>query len=546
VGEIGHRASVEQLTAQPVDLLVIGGGITGAGIARDAAMRGLRTVLVEQHDLASGTSSRSSRLVHGGLRYLEQGDIRLVFEALRERHTLLHIAPHLVRPLPFTFPVHTGDRVPLWKLWAGIWLYDLLANVRNVRWHRLLGKRTLLQAEPMVRERGLTGGVRYFDAQCDDARLTLATARSAIRHGALVANYMSVLDLERADGKVRGARVRDAITGREGTVHASIVVNATGPWSDAIRRMEDAAAPPLLRLTKGSHVLVRRDRLGNSDAITLTSAIDGRVMFVLPWGDFTYIGTTDTDTDQSPDDVFATPEDVVYLLRSANAAFPNARLSEADVLATWAGLRPLIAPGAQVKESQVSREHLIAVGSGGMVTIAGGKLTTYRSMAAQLVDQVTRLLHQLDGRARAPHPPTDTEPLPGGEVLDLEPLGQPGLELGLPVATIDHLLRLYGTECAAIFNLIREQRELATPLAPDHPAVEAEVLHVVRRELALTVEDVLVRRLHLFYESGEHGSPAARRVAELMGGELGWTGEQVVDETERYVNAVKAAGERSG
>ncbi|HWA15780.1 MAG TPA: glycerol-3-phosphate dehydrogenase/oxidase, partial [Gemmatimonadales bacterium] len=464
MGEISHRASVEQLTAQPVDLLVIGGGITGAGIARDAAMRGLRTVLVEQHDLASGTSSRSSRLVHGGLRYLETGDIRLVFEALRERHTLLTIAPHLVRPLPFTFPVHTGDRVPLWKLWAGIWLYDLLANVRNVRWHRLLGKRSVLQAEPMVRERGLTGGVRYFDAQCDDARLTIATARSAIQHGALVANYVAVTALDRADGRIHGARVQDRLTGQEGTVRAAVVVNATGPWSDRLRQMEDPTAAPILRLTKGAHVLVRRERLGNSDAITLTSAIDGRVMFVLPWGDFSYIGTTDTDTDQTPDTVRATADDVVYLLRSANAAFPNARLQESDVLATWAGLRPLIAPGAALRESQVSREHLIQVGPGGMVTIAGGKLTTYRSMAAQLVDEVVKQLHALDGRARLPQSPTDTEPLPGGEVKDLEPLAQPGRELGLFGDTIEHLLRSYGTECAAIFNLIRDRRELAQRL----------------------------------------------------------------------------------
>ncbi len=499
-------------------------------------MRGLRTVLVEQHDLASGTSSRSSRLIHGGLRYLEQGDIRLVFEALRERHTLLHIAPHLVRPLPFTFPVHTGDRVPLWKLWAGIWLYDLLANVRNVRWHRLLGKRSVLKAEPMVRERGLTGGVRYFDAQCDDARLTLATARSAIQHGALVANYMAVTGLDRADGRIHGARVRDQLTGREGTIRAAVVVNATGPWSDRLRQMEDPSTPPILRLTKGAHVLVRRDRLGNSDAITLTSAIDGRVMFVLPWGEFSYIGTTDTDTDQTPDNVHATADDVVYLLRSANAAFPNARLSEADVLATWAGLRPLIAPGAAaLAESQVSREHLIQVGPGGMVTIAGGKLTTYRSMATQLVDEVTKQLRALDGRARAPHPPTDTEPLPGGEVQDLEPLGQPGLELGLPVDTIDHLLRTYGTECAAVFNLIRGRRELAARLVPDYPAVEAEVIHIVRRELALRVEDVLLRRIHLYYESADHGISAAKRVAELMGTELGWTGEQVIEEADRYV-----------
>jgi len=526
---------VERLAAEPADLVIIGGGITGAGIARDAAMRGLKTVLVEQHDLGYGTSSRSSRLIHGGLRYLEEGDLKLVFEALRERRVLLDIAPHLVRPLPFVFPVHTGDRVPLWKLWAGIWLYDLLAAFRNVRWHRLLGKRGLLRAEPLVRERGLKGGVRYYDAQCDDARLVIATARAALQHGARIATYTAVDDLVRADGQVRGVRVTDRLTGASASIHGHVVVNATGPWCDRLRRLEDPAATPLLRTTKGAHVMVRRERLGHEAAITLTSPIDGRVMFVLPWGDFSYIGTTDTDTDESPDEVRATEDDIVYLLRSANAAFPNARLSEADVLATWAGLRPLIAPGAHVGASQVPREHLIRRGPGGMLTIAGGKLTTYRVMAAELVDQVVDQLHRLDGRRRAPRPATDREPLPGGEAHDLEPLRQPGKELGLFDETVDHLRWHFGSECAAVFNLVRERRELARPLAPGHPAIEAEVIHVTRRELAMRVEDVLVRRLHLYYEAPEHGRAAARRTAELMGEVLGWDPAVVEREAARYL-----------
>lgn len=520
--------------AAPADLLIIGGGITGAGIARDAAMRGFRTILVEQHDLGFGTSSRSSRLVHGGLRYLEEGDLTLVFEALRERRVLLDIAPHLVRPLPFVFPVHRGDRVPLWKLWAGIFLYDVLAAFRNVRWHTLLGKRRLLRQEPMVRERGLMGGVRYFDAQCDDARLVIATARSAIRHGALVANYMRVEDLLRADGRVQGARVRDELSGAEGSVQARLVVNATGPWCDAIRRLEDPDAAPVLRPTKGVHVMVRRERLGHEAALTLTSPIDGRVMFVLPWGEFSYIGATDTDTDEGPGDVRAAAEDIVYLLRSANAAFPNAHLGESDVLATWAGLRPLIAPGDAVGASQISREHLILTGPGGMLTIAGGKLTTYRVMAEQLVNHAAAALHALDGRPKPPAPPTGSEPLPGGEVRDLEPMGSPGLELGLSIATVDHVVRLFGSECAAVFNLVREHRELARPLDANSPAIEAEVVHVTRRELARRVEDVLVRRLHLYYETPDHGAAAARRTAELMGSELGWDAARVSEEIDRY------------
>ncbi len=499
-------------------------------------MRGLRTILVDQHDLGFGTSSRSSRLIHGGLRYLEEGDLPLVFEALRERRVLLDIAPHLVRPLPFVFPVHRGDRVPLWKLWAGIWLYDLLAAFRNVRWHTVLGKRGLLRREPMVRERGLMGGIRYYDAQCDDARMVVATARSAIRHGALVSNYMKVDDLLRADGRVQGARVRDVLSGREGTVRAHQVVNATGPWTDAIRRLEDPGCVPVLRPTKGVHVMVRRERLGHEAAITLTSPIDGRVMFVLPWGDFSYIGTTDTETTESPDDVRATLDDVIYLLRSANAAFPNAHLGETDVLATWAGLRPLVAPGEKVGASQISREHVILTGSGGMLTIAGGKLTTYRLMAEQLVNHAVAALHALDGRPKPPAPPTADEPLPGGEVRDLAPLGQPGLELGLSFETVDHIVGLFGSEAAAIYNLVRERRELMTPLAAGYPAIEAEVVHVARRELAQRVEDVLMRRLHLYYETDDRGLSAARRTAELMGMELGWDEAKVAEELQRYAD----------
>jgi glycerol-3-phosphate dehydrogenase len=523
-------------------VLIIGGGITGAGIARDAAMRGLTTILVDQHDLGSGTSSRSSRLIHGGLRYLEEGNLALVFEALRERRVLLGIAPHLVRPLAFVFPVHRGDRLPLWKIWAGIWVYDLLAAFRNVRWHRLLGKRALLKEEPMVRERGLEGGVRYFDAQCDDARLVVATARAAIQHGALVANYMAVEDLLRADGTVRGARLRDRRTGEEVAVHAHVVVNATGPWCDQLRRMEDPDATPILRPTKGVHVMVRRERLGHEAAVTLTSPIDGRVMFVMPWGEFSYIGTTDTDTTEHPDDVRATPEDVVYLLRSANAAFPNAHLAERDVLATWAGLRPLIAPGAAIGASHVSREHLIEQGPGGMLTIAGGKLTTFRAMAAELVDRVATILHQLDGRPRAPRPPTDEEPLPGGEAHDLGPLGQPGLELGLFGETVDHIVRTFGSESAAVFNLVRERRELAAALSAGHPAIEAEVVHSARRELAQRVDDVLIRRIHLYYEAPDRGRSAARRTAELLGEELGWSAERRDSEMGHYTDLLDSGG----
>ncbi len=513
---------------------MIGGGITGTGIARDAAMRGLRTALVEQHDLGWGTSSRSSRLVHGGLRYLETGDLRLVLEANTERRILLRIAPHLVGPLPFIFPVPGGDRVPLWRLAAGMWLYDLLALFRNVKAHRMLGKRALLEAEPMLRERGLVGGARFYDAQCDDARLVLATARSAIHHGALVASYTAVLALERTAGRVVGAMVEDRLTGRRAAVRASVVVNAAGPWVDRIRLMEDAGAGPLLQPTKGIHVVVDRSRIDHRAGIIFISPIDGRVLFVLPWGDLSYIGTTDTDTAESPDRLEVTAEEIVYLLRSANACFPHARLALEDVRGAWAGLRPLIADRTGRATSSRSRDHLIVQGSGGMVTVAGGKLTTYRAMAREAVDRAVRELRLREGRPRPSEARTEEEPLPGGEAADLTTFHERGLDLGVMPESVAHLLRHYGTEAAGIFNLGGGDRRLLRRLLPPHPAIEAEVLHAVRRELAQTVEDVLVRRIHLYYEHPERGIPAARRVAELMAREHAWDEARVEAEARRY------------
>jgi glycerol-3-phosphate dehydrogenase len=534
-GRSSVRATLEQITAQPADLLVVGGGITGAGVARDAAMRGLRTVLVEQHDIGAGTSSRSSRLIHGGLRYLETGDLRLVLEANRERRILLRIAPHLVWPLSFVFPVHRGDRIPLWRLAAGMWLYDALALFRNVRTHRMLGKRAVLEAEPMLRERGLLGGARFYDAQCDDARLTLATARSAMHHGALVANYTAVRALERTAGRVVGAQVEDRLTGARGVVRASVVVNATGPWADRVRLLEDSGAPPLLQPTKGVHIVVDRHRLDHRDAIIFTSPIDGRVLFILPWGERSYIGTTDTDSAESPDQLTVSTDDMVYLLRSANARFPSARLGVEDVRASWAGLRPLLADKDRKTASSRSRDHAIVHGSGGMITVVGGKLTTYRAMAADVVDRAARELRYRDGRPRGESPRTDEEPLPGGEAADLGQFRERGLELGVAPESVEHLLRHYGTEAAGIYNLGLGERRLLRRLVPPHPAVEAEVVHAVRRELAQTVEDVMVRRTHLYYETSDRGVPAARRVAELMARERGWDEARVEQETARYV-----------
>ena len=529
------------MAREPVDVLVIGGGITGAAIARDAALRGFRTALVEKGDFGSGTSSVSSRLIHGGLRYLEQYDLHLVLEASRERRVLLRIAPHLVRPLPFVFPVYRGARVPSWKLRCGLWLYDLLAAFRNVRVHRWLGRKATLRLEPGLRDKDLRAAGLYYDAQTDDARLVLATMRSAAQAGAHVANYVEVVSLVKPDGHVRGATVRDLLSGDTRTVRSLIVVNACGPWVDQLRRLDEPDATPVLRLTKGAHVAVPRQRLGNTHAITMTSPIDGRVMFVLPWEDAeqSYIGTTDTDEDVSPDDVRATAEDVVYLLRSANAFFPQARLSPHDVVATWAGLRALLRPDGHLAPSQVSREHRIIESASGLLTIAGGKLTTHRVMAQELVDRVAARLGALDGRPRAPHPPTHRLPLPGGETADLDGLAKAAVERGASETTARHLVGRYGSEAAAVLNLVDRDRALGGRIVAGRPDLWAEVVHAIEREMAVRLSDVLVRRLHLFYKTRDQAVPTTSAVADRMAGALGWDGSRRAEELAAYLQLVK-------
>jgi glycerol-3-phosphate dehydrogenase len=534
-----RRDDLDALASGPVDLLVIGGGITGAGIARDAAMRGLRTALVDAGDFGHGTSSRSTRLVHGGLRYLEHGWLRLVFEASRERRILLRIAPHLVRPLPFVFPIHAGSRVGLLRLAAGLWLYDLLSLFRNVHPHRMLSRRAVMQVEPQLRDQGLRGGAVYYDGYCDDARLVLATVRSARRHGALTASYAAVTALEKAGGRVRGAVVSDAVGARRVAVHAHVTVNATGPWTDALRRMDEAGAEPLLRLTKGVHVAVPRPRAGNAGALTLTSPLDGRVMFVLPWGDVTVIGTTDSDFTGDPGEAAPTGDDVTYLLRSANAFFPDARLGPEDVIASWAGLRPLLADGAGGATAAVPREHRIAESASGLLTIAGGKLTTYRAMAQELVDVVAAKLKAMDGRRLPPRAPTDREPLPGGEVADLELLVRELVKEETPEDVARHLVDNYGSEAVAVANLAAREPTLAQRLVGGLPLLKAEVVHQARREMALSVSDVMVRRTRLFHQRPGQGADAAPIVASLLARELGWDAAGEADSLAGYLDEVR-------
>ncbi|HEX7547009.1 MAG TPA: glycerol-3-phosphate dehydrogenase/oxidase [Gemmatimonadaceae bacterium] len=467
------------------DVLVIGGGINGAGIARDAALRGMSVALVERDDFASGTSSRSSRLIHGGVRYLEHGFLHLVFESSRERRILLEIAPHLVRPLQFTWPVYRTARIPRWKLVAGLWLYDLLAAFRNVARHRSLSAAQVLAAEPKLKREGLRGGATYFDAATNDARLTIANVIDAVSAGAAALNYAAVESLSFGHDGVTGATVRDRFSRESFQVRARAVVNATGPFTDTISRLEDPSAPSAVLGTKGVHIAVPAERVGNRAAVTMLAPTDQRVMFVLPGETHTIIGTTDTPTRERPDEVRATRADVQYLLDGANAYFPEAGLTADDVVSAWAGIRPLIARGNLGDPAGASREHAISVGPRGVIGVTGGKLTTYRSMSEEVVDRVQTHL----GRPRTPSH-TSTRTLPGSAS---RPVGD------------------------------AEGGRDADRVAAGLPYTTDDVCAAVEHEFACGVADVLVRRTHLAFETRDHGVSVAPRVAELLAPRLGWT-----------------------
>jgi glycerol-3-phosphate dehydrogenase len=533
------RATIWDLSARRFDLLVIGGGATGTGIAREAALRGLTVALVERGDFGSGTSSKSSRLIHGGLRYLEHRRWSLVRESLAERGVLLRIAPHIVRPLGFLFPIYRGDRVSRWKTELGLTLYDLFALGGNVRRHRALGKRGVLDHEPLLKDPGLTGGSLYWDAQCDDARLTLATLRSAANHGAVVANHTCVTAFEQENGRISGAILEDQLTGAHGTVQARVVVNATGPWVDVIRRLEDPGAAKILAPTRGSHVMVPRSRIGHHHAITFFSPIDGRVMFVLPWGDRSYIGTTDTESSDSVDHVTPTESDMLYLLRSANAIFPAARLGLEDVSFSWAGLRPLVTDAATTPAAR-SREHLINIGPRGLVSIAGGKLTTFRRMAIDVIGQVCQILKRPAGELDPMKARSATESLPGGDAYKVEVLFARGVARGLSEPIVAHLVGQYGSEVPGLYDITGEWPHLKEPVHPHHGAVGAEVLYAVRQEYARRLDDVMFRRLSIAYETPDAGLAAVDTVSRLMGRELGWDDTRRREESDRYRELARA------
>lgn len=542
--------------AKEIDLLIVGGGINGAGIARDAARRGLSVVLVEMNDLAFGTSSRSSKLIHGGLRYLEQYEVALVFESVSERRILMDLAPHLVQPLGFLFPVYKESRRNLLTIKAGMWLYDGLSLFRSPRRHRTLTPADVEREEPALRRDGLKGAPLYFDCATDDARLTLETALDAARAGATIATWTKVDHFIVERGRVRGALVRDELTGKTVAIRASAIVNATGPWTDrtlALPRENAESAtepaepaldsPRMLRTTKGVHIVIDHAKLPLTHAVVCFHPQDQRVLFAIPWGDRSYIGTTDTDHPEDPAAVHATREDVEYLLEASNAYFPEHRLERDDVIATWAGLRPLVGESEGANESSVSREHKILVGQDGLITVAGGKLTTYRRMSAEVVETAVQLLElsgALRGRELRPSG-TERAPLPGADgwpedddaqkvAAEVEEASGGTLtrDLSLPLAEV------YGMCALEIAHLCKERPELASRLVPDRPEILAQVEHAARNELAATVCDVLIRRTQIFFRDIDQGLGAVERVADCLAEALGWDAATREREIERY------------
>jgi glycerol-3-phosphate dehydrogenase len=543
-----RSATLSRLASERFDVLVIGGGITGAGAALDAASRGLRVALVEARDLASGTSSRSSKLIHGGLRYLEQLDFKLVYEALRERDLLVSkLAPHLVKPVSFLYPLYRKV-VERPYVGAGLALYDAMEGTRRpVPHHRHLTARGALRLAPALSPERLAGAMRYYDAQVDDARHTLTVARTAAAHSAVIATRVSAVSLVRGpDGvRVAGARVRDEETGRSFDVHAEVVVVCAGVWTDLVHELAGVRAGYRVRMSKGVHIVVPRSAVQADTGMILRT--EKSVLFFIPWGERWIVGTTDTDFTGDRAEPVATQEDVDYILTAANRVLVRP-LTRADVIAVYAGLRPLVEPVREVNGSKgaakggkpttkVSREHVVDVPVPGLASIAGGKFTTYRLMARDVVDAAVA-----DFDRSVPASVTEQLPLLGADGLAAVQAGAGRLaeDYRVPRAVVEHLLSRYGTLAGEVLDLIRTDPALGRPLAEGFPYLRAEVVYAVTHEDALHVEDVLMRRIRLSIESADSGTEVAAEVALIMGRLLGWSRRRRAAETRRYLELIAA------
>jgi glycerol-3-phosphate dehydrogenase len=542
-GRFQRDEALAALDSEVFDVLVIGGGVTGAGVALDAASRGLKVALVEKDDFASGTSSKSSKLIHGGLRYLQQHEYRLVYENLAERQRLLENAPHLVSPLPFLIPLFGRDgivnrsvaRVYL----AALWLYDLTGGIRIGRRHERVSRDQALAHMPTLVADRLVAGFLYWDARADDARLTLAVIRTAVLdHGAVAANHTAVTALLTGeDGRIQGARVApDGSPPFE--IRASVVVNAAGVWSDEVRTLDEHADPHSIRPAKGIHITVPNEAFPCDIAAVIPVREDHRSIFVVSWGDQVYLGTTDTDYDGPLDDPSCLPEDVDYILAAANAVTTRP-IGRSDITGLWTGLRPLLAPvegkhAPSERTADLSRRHTVTTSGAGVVTVTGGKLTTYRKMAEDTVDAVVAVLGRrslrcvtkdlrLRGAGHASRVPAQRlDDLGGGPVPDPA------------TATASHLAGRYGSETPDVLAMADGRPELLDPLVEGLHYLEVEALYAVRHEMAGSVADVLDRRTRASLRDARGAADAAERVAELIGPDLGWDAARMESEAAAY------------
>ncbi|MDR3672615.1 MAG: FAD-dependent oxidoreductase [Holophaga sp.] len=516
MNRIQRMDSLKQTT--PFDLLVIGGGATGCGIAADAASRGLKVALIEKFDLAEGTSSRSTKLVHGGVRYLEmavkklnRAQYHLVKEGLFERAILLHNAPHLANRLELVTPLYSWLEVPYF--YAGLLLYDLLAGKRGIGHSYVVGRAEALRRFPMLKREGLKAGVVYYDAQFNDARMAVTLALTAQKHGAVVVNHLAVTGLEKEGGKVCGARVRDALTGETFTVRAAGVINATGPFVDSLRQMDEPAAAPILNSSSGVHIILPERFVPPTTGLMIPKTDDGRLLFILPWQGHALIGTTDTPA-AIVDHPRAEEEDVEYLLHYINKYF-NVDVKRSDVTAVWSGLRPLIKAPETSNTAQLVREHMIQSSASGLLSVAGGKWTSYRKMSEEAVDHAVALFGCQAGACQ-----TRDMPLVGAEQFD--PAAEQTMVAGAGLAPdiARHLHHAFGDQAPRVVELA--QNGLGARLHPAHPFIEAEVVYAARNEFAERASDVLTRRLPLALLDNAAAQAALPRVVERMAAELGW------------------------
>lgn len=528
-----HAASWERLGSEEFDVLVIGGGVVGAGAALDAASRGLRVALVEARDFAAGTSSRSSKMFHGGLRYLEQLDFGLVAEALHERElSMSRLAPHLVKPLEFLFPLTHR----LWErpyMAAGFVLYDVMGGAKSVPAQKHYSKAGAMRVAPGLRDGVLVGGIRYWDTLVDDARHTLTLARTAAYYGAIVRNSTEVVGFIRDGERVTGARLRDTETGAEIETRARSIINATGVWTDQLQTLAGSDSGLRVRASKGVHIVVPREKIDSSAALILRT--EKSVLFIIPWGAHWIIGTTDTDWKLDLAHPAATRADIDYILGHVNNVLADP-ITRDDIQGVYAGLRPLLS-GSSDSTPKLSREHAVLPVAPGMIVVAGGKYTTYRVMAADAVDAIREFVGRDVG-------PSMTAELPILGASGYRALVNRVLLLArqwdVSENVVRRLLDRYGSLAEDIMKLTYEHPQLGTPLVGAETYLEAEVAYAAAKEGALHVEDVLVRRTRVSMEYAHRGAESAQRVAEIMGAELGWSEDKIVEEAQVYRARVAA------